>query len=185
MRDLNFFSQYQEKNQEKKNEKIYFYVASGLLASIILGTIALNVVKGMFYDKDIKEYNEKLNSSDIQSKLKEADEINGRFNILTKYESALSKVTASLRKLDVVTDDLLNDICGAIPSEVSFKDLKIEGYDVTISGVSHNREAIGEYEHNLKNISKIKSVQITKISNSNSVGEDYSFDMTCVLKEVE
>ncbi|MDS0525688.1 PilN domain-containing protein [Clostridium sp. SHJSY1] len=185
MRDLNFFSQYQEKKQEKKNEKIYFYLASGLLVSIIIGTVSFNLVKIMIYDKQIKEYTEKFNANDIQTKLKEADEVSGKLSILTKYESALSSVSTSLRKLDVVTDDLLNDICGAIPSEVSFKDFKVEGYDVTISGISSNREAIGEYEHNLKKLSKIKSVQITKISKTNTVGEDYSFDMTCVLKEVE
>nr|WP_241408021.1 PilN domain-containing protein [Clostridium beijerinckii] len=121
----------------------------------------------------------------MQEKLKEADEINGQIETLSKYENKLADVAGSVEKNDIVTDDLLNDICGAIPSDISFKNFKIEGYDVTISGVSHSRAAIGEFEHNLKNLSKIKSVQVGTIGKSNTVGEDYSFEMTCVLKEAK
>lgn len=185
MRDINFFSYYQGKNQEKKDEKIYFYIAYGILALVILITVAINSVRILILNNEIKSYNEKLNATDIQAQLKEADEINGKIESLSRYEGKLTDVASSVAKNDIVTDDLLNDICGGLPSDVSFKDFKIEGYDVTISGVSHTRAAIGEFEHNLKGLSKIKDVQVVKIDKSNTVGEDYSFDMTCVLKEVK
>nr|WP_245160047.1 PilN domain-containing protein [Clostridium beijerinckii] len=104
---------------------------------------------------------------------------------MSKYESRVSDVSNSIVKNDIVTDDLLNDISSTIPSDVSFKSFKIEGYDLTISGVSHTREAISEFEHNLKDVSKIKSVHIININYGSAVGEDYSFDITCVLKEVK
>lgn len=185
MKDINFFSYYQGKNQEKKDEKVYFYIAYGILTLVILTTIIINSVKIFTLNSQIKNYTEKLNASDMQEKLKEADEINGQIETLSKYENKLADVAGSVEKNDIVTDDLLNDICGAIPSDISFKNFKIEGYDVTISGVSHSRAAIGEFEHNLKNLSKIKSVQVGTIGKSNTVGEDYSFEMTCVLKEAK
>ncbi|OPJ60065.1 PilN domain-containing protein [Clostridium chromiireducens] len=185
MRDINFFSYYQGKNQEKKDEKIYFYIAYGILTLVILITVIINSIKILTLNNQIKSYTEKLNAADIQAQLKEADEVNGKIETLSKYESSLSEVSNSIAKNDIVTDDLLNDISSTIPSNVSFKSFKIEGYDLTISGVSHDREAVSEFEHNLKGLSEIKSVHVININNSNAVGEDYSFDMTCVLKEVK
>lgn len=185
MRDINFFSYYQYKKQEKKDEKIYFYIAYGILTLVILVTLSINVSKIIFLDRDIKDYTEKLSVTEVQAQLREADEISGKIDVLNKYEIALSDIADSVTKSDIVTDDLLNDICGAIPREVSFKDLKVEGYDVTINGITHARSAIGEFEHNLRKLSKIKDVQVAEIAKSNTVGEDYSFNMTCVLKEVK
>lgn len=185
MKDLNFFSPYLGKHKEKKDEKIYFFIAYGILALVIVVTFAINIFKIISLNKDIQEYTDMLSAPGIQDKLKEAQEISDKIEILDKYENALSEVADSVARNDVVTDDLLNDISGALPGDVSFKDFKIEGYDVTISGVTHTRAAIGEFEHNLRKLSKIKDVHVDKIEKSNAVGEDYSFDMTCVLKEVK
>ena len=185
MKDLNFFKPYLGKNQEKKDEKIYFYIAYGILTLAIVGTLTFNIVKIILLNKDIKDYNDKLNSSEIQEQLKEAQEISDNIDVLNKYESSLSDVSKAVAKNDIVTDNLLNDICGAIPKDVSFKDFKIEGYTISIKGVTHTRTAIGEFEHNLRELPEIKNVQVDKIAKSNTVGEDYSFEITCVLKEVE
>lgn len=185
MKDLNFFSPYLGKHQEKKDQKIYFFIAYGILTLVILVTFAINISKIIFLNRDIKDYTEKLSSAEMQDKLKEAQELSDKIAVLDKYETALTDVASAITKNDVVTDELLNDICGALPGDVSFKDFKIEGYDVTISGVTHTRAAIGEFEYNLRQLSKIKDVHVDEIAKSNAVGEDYSFDMTCVLKEVK
>lgn len=184
MKDLNFFSPYLGKHQEKKDEKIYFFIAYGVLSLIILVTFTVNISQIIRLNRDIKYFTEKLNATDIQEKLKEAQELSDKIEVLDKYENALTDIASSITKNDVVTDELLNDICGALPADVSFKDFKIEGYDVTIKGVTHTRAAIGEFEHNLRELSKIKDVHVDKIAKSNTVDEDYSFDMTCVLQEV-
>lgn len=185
MRDINFFSYYQDKKQEKKDQKKYIYIAYGILTLVISITLIINVYKIVFLNRDIEDYTQKLTATDVQAQLREAEEISSQIEVLNKYESKLSDVANSVIKNDIVTDDLLNDICGAIPSDVSFKNFNIEGYDVTISGVTHTRTAIGEFEHNLRKLSKIKNVEVDKIEKSNTVGEDYSFNMTCVLKEVK
>lgn len=185
MKDINFFSYYQGKKQEKRDEKVYFYIAYGILFLIILTTVIISGVRIVLLDREMNNYNEKLSTDDMKSELKEADEINGKIDVLSKYENKLSNVAGLVTKNDIITDELLDDVCGTIPSDVSFKDFKIDGYDITISGVSHTRDAIGEFEHNLKGLSKMKDVQVVKIVKTNVVGEDYSFDMTCLLKEVK
>lgn len=185
MQDFNFFKPYLGKKQERRDEKIYFYIAYGILIIVILFTLIFNVSRIISMDKDIKNYEQELNDPEMQAKLKEAQETSDKLQVLNKYESSLSGVVQAIAKNDIVTDDLLNDICGAMPAEVSFKDFKIDGYTLNIKGVTSTRAAVGELEHNLSELSEIKNVQVDKISKSNTVGEDYSFEMTCVIKEVE
>lgn len=185
MNDLNFFSIYQVSNREQKDEKIYFYVATGILLGIIILTFTLNIVEILKLDKNIKTYTEQLEVSEMQSQLREATEVNTKIDILSKYETSLFQVANSIEKINVVSDELLNDICDSIPKEISFKDLNIEGYDVKISGTTHTRAAVGEFKHNLGKLSKIKTVHVNTIAKSNAVGEDYTFEIICVLKEIE
>lgn len=185
MNDLNFFSIYQGSNREQKDEKMYLYAMVGILLGIIVLTFSINIFRIVLLDKEIKVYTEKLGASEIQSQLKEADEVNSKIDMLSKYEGALSDVVKSTEKNDIVTDDLLNDICNAIPSDISFKDLDAQGYDVKINGTTHTRAAVGEFEHNLGELSKVKKVHVNKIAKSNTPGEEYTFEILCVLKEVE
>lgn len=185
MKDLNFFSIYQGSNKEKRDEKVYFYIAAGILAGVILITFTINIVKIVLLNNSIEDYTEKLSASEVQSQLKEAEEINNKIDMLSQYESSLSDVAKSIKNNDVVNDELLNDICNAMPAAISFKDFNIDGYDLNISGITKNRAAVGEFEHNLTNLSGIKNVHVGKIAKSNAVGEDYSFEITCVLKEVK
>lgn len=185
MKDLNFFSIYQGSQKEKRSIENYIYGAAGVLGAVIVVTLMINLVQIFMLNSSIKEYTEKYNAPDLQAQLREAEDLNGKIDILDKYQGELSDIASSVKKNDIVTDSLLNDISGAIPSEVSFKDFDIKGYDLTIKGTSHNRTAIGEFEHNLAQLSKLKSVHVNEIAKSNAVGEDYSFEMTCVIKEVE
>lgn len=184
MKDLNFFSGYNGDKEEKRGFELYFYGAMGVLGAIIVLTVVISVVRIVMLDMSIKKYNNELNKPEFQAQLKEAEDINGKIAILSKYEGAISDVASSVKKDDIVTDNLLNDISGALPKEVSFKDFDINGYDVTIKGSSRTRAAIGEFEHNLSELPKAKKVQVNGISKSNAVGEDYTFEMTCVLKEI-
>ena len=185
MKDLNFFSIYQGSNREKRDEKVYFYIAAGVLVGVIFITLTINIVKILLLNSSIKDYTEKLNKSEVQSQLKEAEDVNNKIDMLSQYEGSLSNVAKSIKNNDVVNDELLNDICNAMPGAISFKDFNIQAYDMKISGVSKTREAVGEFEHNLTKLSKIKNVHVDSITKSNAVGEDYSFEITCVLKEVK
>lgn len=185
MNDLNFFSIYQGSRREQTDEKIYFLVPLGILLGIIIITFTINIVQIVKIDNDIKGYTEKLEASDVQSQLKEAEDINGRIKVLSNYEASLSDVANSIKRNDIVSDELLVDICNAMPGDISFKDFDVEGYDVNINGTTHTRAAVGEFEHNLRGLPEIKDVHVNEIAKTNKVGEDYSFKITCILKEVE
>lgn len=185
MRDLNFFSSYNEDKKSKKGFEMYFYGTIGVLLAIIVINVAVSGVRIFMLNSSIKKYNEELNKPEFKAQLNEAIDVNNKIGILSKYEAAVSEVAGKAKKDNVVTDELLNDISGALPNDVTFKDFVIDSYDVTIKGSTHTRAAVAEFEHNLKNLSKIKMVHVNEIEKSNSVGEDYTFEIICVLKEVE
>ena len=75
MNDLNFFEPYQGKKKENRNVNLYIYSALFMVSSIIILSFAFNMFKLRRLDKDIQEYNDKLNEKSIQLKLKEAEEL--------------------------------------------------------------------------------------------------------------
>ena len=68
-----------------------------------------------------------------------------------------------------------------LPTEVTFNSINITNTEISIQAVSTSRVAVGEIEHNLKKLDNIQDVYIGGISGD----EIYTFDIKCVLKDVE
>lgn len=77
------------------------------------------------------------------------------------------------------------DISSTVPSEVSFKNLDISDNTITIKGVSTSRSAVAELKHNLSSLPKMQDVYVNSIDNLGAVEGEYSFDIKCMLKDVE
>lgn len=185
MRDINFFSIYQTNKKEIKNDEQYIYFFGLVVGGIILFNLILNGAKIIVLNGKIKDYTKKYNSSEIQTQLKEATTVNDKLEILTSYEKSLSDIVKAIKKNDIVNEKLLVDISSVVPAEISFSGWKTENYEITMKGVSKSRSAIAELEHNLKQLPQFKYVHINSIKNGDTVGSDYTFDITTVLKEVE
>ncbi|MBC2455835.1 PilN domain-containing protein [Clostridium beijerinckii] len=185
MKDLNFFKPYQGKNKEKINSRIYIYGAMIIVALLIIGTFGFNTVRIILLNKSIDDYNKKLTVPEIQEQLREAEDINKQITTLKKYDSALTDVAVSVKNRDNVSDVLLMDISSTVPSEVSFKNLSISDNTITIKGVSTNRSAVAELKHNLSSLPRMQDVYVNSIDNSGAVEGEYSFDVKCMLKDVE
>ncbi|GEP66728.1 hypothetical protein CBE01nite_44960 [Clostridium beijerinckii] len=185
MKDINFFKPYQGKSKEKINFKRYIYGTIIIVAILITGTFAVNTVKIIMLNRSIEDYNNKLSASEIQEQLKEAEDVNKQITVLKQYDSALTDVAISVKNRDNVSDILLMDISSTVPSELSFKNLDIVDNTITIKGVATNRSAVAELKHNLSSLSKMQSVYVNSIDSSGAVEGEYSFDIKCVLKDVE
>lgn len=185
MKDLNFFSIYQGNIKARKDEKIYIYIAVVVLATIIVLTSGVYVVKLFSIDNSIKNYTNKLNSDIIQTKFKEATIVNDKLSILNEYEGSLSSVIKSMKDTNLVDDKLLIGISGAVPSDISISEWKMEGYDLTMKGITKSRSAVAELEHNLRILPEFKLVHVDEIKVGNTAGDDFTFKITSIVKEVE
>ncbi|MBN1069123.1 fimbrial protein [Clostridium botulinum] len=184
MRDINFFSPYQGKNQEKKSAMIYIYGAMGVVGALIIVTLIFNTTRILLLNRSISNYNEKLNTTEIQEKFAEAQKVNNEIEILTKYDSALNDVLGKVNSRNNVSDLVLTSINSTIPSQISFKTLQINNDVLIIQGISSSRDAVGEFQHNLKELSIMNDVFVNSIDIDGALEGNYSFDIKCILKEV-
>ncbi|GAA0108798.1 PilN domain-containing protein [Clostridium tertium] len=181
IRDMNFFSPYQGQKKEQKNKNIYVYSLAGFLSVVIVGSLAWNSTNIILLNRKIKNYNEKLEQEDIKEKIAKWDDISRKDYILDRYNNELSKIVGSLKTREIVTTELLDKLSSTLPTEVTFNSINITNTEISIQAVSTSRVAIGEIEHNLKKLDNIQDVYIGGISGD----EIYTFDIKCVLKDVE
>lgn len=184
MKDINFFKPYLGKNKERISYKIYVYGAMIIVGLLIIVSFGINTYRIISLNKSINSYSEKLSDPNIQTQLKEAEEVNKQINILSEYDTALTDVAISVKGRDNVSDTLLKDISSTLPSEVLFRNLDIVENTISIKGTSTNREAVAELQHNLSGLSIMEDVYVSLINTQSSVEEGYSFDIKCVLKDV-
>ena len=179
--DMNFFAPYQGQKKEEKNQNIYIYSIISFLVVIILGTLIWNTTNIILLNKKIEKYTEELNSPEIVEKIAKWEDIYNKTNILDEYNKGLNSIISSLKTREVVKVELLNKLSSSLPSEVTFNSINVTNTEVSIQAVSTSREAIGEVQHNLKNIDNIGDVYISGISGDKT----YNFDIKCSLKDVE
>jgi len=185
MNDLNFFSIYQGNIKVRKDDNLYIYIVAAVVAAIIILTSGFYAVKLFSIRNSISNYTNELNSDIIQTKLKEAATINDKLSILNEYEGSLSSVIKSMKDTNLVDDKLLIGISGAVPSDISFSEWKMDGYDLTMKGITKSRSAVAELEHNLRILPEFKLVHVDEIKLGNTVGDDFTFKITSIVKEVE
>lgn len=185
MKDINFFKPYLGKNQEKINSKIYIYGSMIVVGILIIGSFAFNTYRIMSLDESINCYNEKLAAPEIQRELREAENVNRQIETLTEYDTALIDISNAVKDRDNVSQKLFKEISSTVPSEVSFKNLQIIENTILIKGISTNRTAVAELKHNLSKLSNMQDVFVSAIDTDEAVEGEYSFELKCVLKDVE
>lgn len=180
-RDMNFFSPFQGMKKEAKDKKIYIYSVVGLLAVVIIGTLAWNSINLYLTGKEIDDYKSKLQATDVQQKLNEFKDTTSKTDSLNKYEQELQVIAKAVDSKDVVTTKLLNELSSTLPTEVSFDSISISNKVITMQAKSSNRTSIGEIEHNLKKLNFIQDVYVGGIAGDT----EYTFDLKCTLKDVD
>ncbi|NME83049.1 PilN domain-containing protein [Clostridium sp. SM-530-WT-3G] len=184
MKDLNFFEPYQRNKKKNININTYVYAVAALAGFIIVASFGFNTIKLFILEKQTQKINEKLNVTEIQSQLKEADNINSQINVLTNYNSALTDISKSVSERNNVSDEILNDLNNNAPSSIAFKNIDIDNNVIKIRGTASDWASVAQYVHNLGELPRMQDVTVNSIDQSGAVVGQYSFDMKCVLKEV-
>lgn len=185
MRDVNFFSHYIGRKKQAKNSKTYIYGAVTLALSVIAVTFGINTAKLLMLERSIQGYNDKLTASETKTKFMEAENINKQMDILKQYDTSLSEISKATRYRDNVSEKMLNDINSTFPSQISLKNLDVVENTIIMKGTSTDRVGVAELQHNLSKLSEVTVVYVSSINTQNAVEGEYSFDIKCVLKEVE
>ncbi|HCW52359.1 MAG TPA: fimbrial protein [Clostridium sp.] len=185
MRDLNFFGPYESKKKQRINTNIYVYGVVVLVVFIIITSFAFNTIKLLILENQTKTINKKLNNTEIQAQIKEASNINSQIEVLNNYNNALIDISQKVKQRNNVSDEILNDISKDVPSNIAFKNIDIENNVIKIKGIASDWVSVAQYVHTLGQLSRMQDVTVNSIDQSGAVEGEYSFDIKCVLKEVD
>lgn len=184
MKDFNFFLPYIDNRKKQKNSKKYIIAVLSILGVIVVGTLLYNSIYIIKLTHDIQSLQEVYNFPANQKKYKKAKELIRKNEIAQKYYSNIKLVNNTIDTQCVVNANLIYDISKSIPKEVSFKSIQIVSSGIQIDGISGNRIAIAELQHNLKNLDYIKSVNVRNINSNNDQSSSvYSFSLVCDFKD--
>ena len=179
-KDMNFFSSYETKKKEQKNQDIYVYTIAGFLTALIFGTLTFNSVNIYTINKEIKAIEAKLSDPALAEQMNESQIINSKLDILDKYNSGVTSISTAVDNRALINNTILDKISSVLPTDVTFKSINIVSGSVSISASAKTRVAIAEVQHNLKALDIIGDVVIGGISGDGTTGE-FTFDLRCVL----
>jgi type IV pilus assembly protein PilN len=185
MNDFNFFAPYQGKQKQVVGKKIYIYTISAVVILFVVGTFVWNNINIFIINREIDKYQSAVSSPKVQEKVKEAENLKNKLDILNKYEDGLSKIDGGINSRDTISSALLNKINSTLPSDINFKSVSIDGSSLSIQGISKTMSAIGELQHNIKSLDSIVDAQVGNINQDDSKSGSYSFDLKCTLKDVD
>lgn len=187
MNDINFFAPYKgkvKKEDNSENSKKILIIAGSTAAVVIGVSFFINLFSILSIKSSIYDYEAKLNEESVVRKVKEAGNINNKLGIINQYDSSLLSIGTSIDKRDVVSNDILDSLSSTLPSDVYFKSFGIEAGSINVQAISKSRQAIGETEHNLRQLPNISDVYIGTIAGvgGDAVDGQYSFDIKITLK---
>jgi type IV pilus assembly protein PilN len=187
MRDFNFFSPYIDKSKQKKDRTLFFGIGAAVIAFAIVGTFLWNSISTIKLNSDIKALNEELNKPDKIEKLRKAEELIKKQEIMNSYFDGIKVIYSSVESRNTVTSVFMQSLTAKMPQGVSFKSMAIDGQNVQVQGIAKTRAAIAELQYNLKNLSSVSEVSISSIAGGTdkSTNGEYTFSLKCTLKDVE
>lgn len=185
MRDFNFFTPYVSTKKDKEKGRL-FTVLVALVAFLIVGSLVWNSANMFLLNKRIDELKGKINDPDFQSQLKKSEELAKKSYELKNLNGDLNDIYKYIESRTLVGTDLMVQINSTLPEGISLKTLTVDGESIQIQAMSKTRQAVGEFQHNLKNINRVKEVYVSNINSDLASTEgQFNFSIKCLLKDVD
>lgn len=185
MRDFNFFAPYLNTKKDSKKGK-GFILATAVVGVLIAGSLVWNSANMFLLNKRIDELKVKVYDPELQSQLKKSEEIAKKSYDLKNLNGDLNDIYKYIETRTLVKTDFMAQVNSTLPEGVSLKTLTVDGESVQMQAVSKSRQAIGEFQHNLKNLNKIKEVYVSNINSDLATTEgQFNFSIKCLLKDVD
>ncbi|WP_053957099.1 PilN domain-containing protein [Inediibacterium massiliense] len=181
--DFNFFSPYINTKKTYQKKKTYGVFIGIFIISILFMSI-------YWYHHTIEELKKQAHTMEniIQSKkthaqLQKIQEKQEKINIMEKYYKTLIQLDDQIDDLSFIHKNFFITLSNTIPEEISLNVMNLSLEELQIQGISKNRTAIAELEHNLKNLDTFENVHIPNITADEENG--YTFTILCKLKDVK
>ncbi|WP_300350568.1 PilN domain-containing protein [Clostridium sp.] len=184
MRDFNFFSHIAQERKSDSKRKYIGVSLVGLVIFIFVVNFSVNVIKEHLIKDDIAYYKGEIDSPKMQENLAVAKKVKKEHDTLENYYNNVNEASNQIYSNDYVNTQRIKIINSTVPKDVVFTQISIDNKSLTIQALSKTRSAISDLEYNIKNLGFVSDAYISGIGERNSKG-DYSFSISCTLKEVE
>lgn len=184
VRDINFFAPYIKQQETSSSEAILTGAAAVVLVGVA-GTLGYNVFQLTTLKNDIASVTTSISNPEFVAQHKLAQEVSLEKGLLQGYNSALMTVHDGIIDRSIIDTDIVKQINSTVPSGIFLKSLSIQGGSITINATSKSDKEVADFKYNLDKLPIISESFIPAISSDFGSPAEYSFSITCVLKEVE
>lgn len=179
MQDINFFDHYQQQEFASKKKAPIF-----LGSFIVLGMLVLT--GGMTYqtwqlNQSIANYETKLQNPSLQAQVIEAQQLEQELTLLTDLGVQVNEVTTAINQRDANVSQTLLAISQVIPKTVTLDQTTMTSQTITMSAQATTRQAIAEFQYNLKELAIFSDVYISTIQPASGEGNNFNFQVQCQL----
>ncbi|MDF2546488.1 MAG: hypothetical protein K0R93_1386 [Anaerosolibacter sp.] len=181
MKDFNFFEPYIQQHQGKEKRQNLYYGMAVVCVVAVLAFPVFNLVYAHNMKKDIAQMQTILESPETKEKMARVNEKQSKLEEITAVLPMVQKSELALRKIDVLSDELVQLIVDAIPPDLEFISFNISPEQITINGTARDKSAIAEIEYNLRETKAFKDLFIPSVSLNEGL---YNFSIQFALKDV-
>ena len=185
MKDFNFFAPYTGSRKDFKKEYIYAAVLSTALVLFIIFTYTFNYFNISKLNSEIEGIQQNLNSKENIIKLKEIEEEEKKLAIMNQYYGIVANISDDINNKDFVGSEIINKINACVPEGVYFKVMALDAKGLQLQAEGKDRETIAVFERTLRNLDIVKEVHIASINSSSEENENFTFSISCILKDVD
>lgn len=185
MQDMNFFIQFNSKKKNSDLSTIILSIFVTIIVGFIIITCAYNNIATYINNKEADDFKAKVEEPATQKKIKESEQVNNKINMLNKYDKDITEITNAIKTRDIVNIDLLNKVSSTLPSDITVVATQINESSVQLQGVSKNRVAVSELEHNLRELKdKSGNKYFCSVFVSTVAGDgNFTFQIACGFKD--
>jgi Tfp pilus assembly protein PilN len=181
MRDINFFSSYINTKKTSRKKSLSAGIILIIISMIIGGLTFMNIVKEKQLQGEIVAVQAELTNEEVENELNDMEEKKRKIEILTKHYDTVKKINQEINDIDIINSDLLKTIASALPKETFIKGMAINTNSIQFQGISNNRVAIAELEHNLKQTHLFYEVYVNTINTESNNSTNNQFNVECTF----
>ncbi len=179
MYDVNFFEGYLPK-PKKTNYTALIMLLIGVLLIGAIGFLEFTHYENRnSLKEEIKRYEAENNDPEVHEQLAQYE---AKKQVQMEMSSTLSKleiIDVFMLIKKVVYSGLLTEVSKSVPDNCYINDISIEDNTVNISGYADGYESVAQFQHQLRDVDRLKLVFTPTISEDNS---NYAFSIAALIE---
>ena len=168
MKDFNFFEPYlhiaKKKTKEAKKKSPVKLILKVIALIVIIGSPIFVFGSIFLANKAIDEMNEIINSPEMQEALTRVDQKRVYASELQTLQKDLIQIHKKLLESDIIRKEHLLAVLSSIPENVNIDMVDLSSEECTISGSAYSRDAIAEFEYNLRKSKRFEGLLLENIT---------------------